>query len=86
MPETQTRLAGTEDEVHADVTSAAQAYVEVRDRRMKLAEEEMNLRDRLSEKMSEHDLTFYKDEDAGLEVRVETPDAKVKVKRLKDEE
>jgi hypothetical protein len=77
----QKPLPGMERKSFPEVDSAAEAYVEVRDKRMKLTEKEVEAKDALLEVMSKHNLVVYKDESVAppLIVTVTPGDAKVKV-------
>lgn len=80
--------AGTEKKSIKEVDSAAEAYVEVRDERMKLTEREVEARDVLLAVMQKHKLDLYRDDDAAppLLVTIIEGDAKVKVSRLEEAE
>jgi hypothetical protein len=75
----QTSIPGTERVYHADVTAAAEDYVEVRDERMALTEREEPLHSKLLEKMKQHGITHYIDADAEIEVKVVATEEKAKV-------
>ena len=75
----QTSIPGTERVYHADVTAAAEDYVEVRDERMALTEREEPLHAKLLEKMKQHGITHYIDADAEIEVKVVATEEKAKV-------
>jgi hypothetical protein len=85
-PKKQLAIAGTETKGNKEVEAAAEAYVEVRDERMKLTEKEVEARDTLVRVMEKHKLDVYRDEnvDPPLLVTLEPGVAKVKVRREDD--
>ena len=84
----QERLPGEEFQVekHPDVATAAEAYADVRDKRMKLTEKEIDARSNVVDLMKKHKLTKWRDPDSDLIVELEEQDAKLKVKRAKEPE
>lgn len=70
------------------MVKAAEAYVEVRDERMELTEEEGKLNAALVEVMKKHGLDRYRDPDSDVLVTLEQGATKAKVKKVKakDEE
>jgi len=85
MAPKQQRLPGQESAHHKDITKAAEKYVEVRDQRMDLTRQETEQRDNLLTAMRKHKLSMYEDDNAGLEVQVIEPAAKVKVRRIDED-
>lgn len=83
----QLEIAGTERPKIREVDTAAASYVEVRDQRMKLTEEEKEAKDTLIAVMAKHKLEFYEDLEAvpPVEVRIIPGDVKVKVKKINGE-
>ena len=79
----QGTIPGTERTVHADITAAAEAYVEVRDERMEMTENEVEANAKLVAAMKKHDLTEYIDEDAELKVTLPEKQVKAKVSKIK---
>ena len=55
----QKTLPGTEDEKHKDIIDAAEAYEELRDKRMELLKEEIDMKKKLIDAMKAHDLVEY---------------------------
>jgi hypothetical protein len=76
MARKQLEIAGTEAPKIAAVDTAAEAYVQARDKRMKLSEKEKIAKDALIAVMREHKLTVYRDTTATppLFVTVSTKD------------
>lgn len=64
MAKRQLKIAGTGGEEIKEVNDAAEAYVEARDKRMKLTEKETEAKEALIAVMKKHDLTVYKDDEA----------------------
>ena len=79
--EKQTRLPGMADPKLLDLHKAAEEYVEVRDHRMQLTEEEVELNANVLQLMKKYDKQKYVCDD--VEIRVVHTDEKVKVKKLK---
>lgn len=82
MAKRQAEIPGTERKVNKKVRAAAEAYVEVRDRRMDLTKEEVDAKAKLVAEMKAAGLTDYVDEDADIEVTISLKED-VKVKRLR---
>lgn len=84
MSKRQMEIAGTEKPKIPELEAAAEAYVAMRDKRMKLTEEEVEKRDQLAGLMKKHNLTFYEDLNAvpPLVVTLKVGEPKVKVKKL----
>ena len=80
----QGRLPGTEDPEIEELESAAEDYAEVRDKRMALTTDEVELKEELLKLMHAHDKTRYFH--AGIEIRVVAKDETVKVKIAKDKD
>ena len=74
----QTFLGDTEPERDPELETAGEAYVSVRNKRMKMTEKEVEARDQLGELMKARDLTIYKMEH-GEVIRVIPGKDKVKV-------
>jgi len=79
----QGTIPGTERTVHADITEAAETYVEIRDERMELTANEIDANAALVAAMEEHGLTEYIDEEAELKVTLPNKKVKAKVARYK---
>jgi hypothetical protein len=73
-----------EDPEIEELESAAEAYVDVRDQRMRLTEQEVPLRDKLLELMDKHSKQQYIH--SGIEIKVVAKDRKVRVRIKKDRE
>lgn len=89
MGRKQLEIAGTERPNKVkDVDEAAEAYVEVRDKRMALTKKEAEKKSALIEVMKKHNLTAYEDLDADPQLLVTVIEGKVdvKVKALGEEE
>ena len=85
----QGELPGTERKRIEEVETAAEAYVRVRDRRMKLSKSEKEAKDALIAVMRKHHLDVYKDTEATppLVVRVsQTDNVKVEAVASDDDE
>jgi hypothetical protein len=84
----QLPIPGTEKETIKEVDSAAEAYVEARDERIRLTDKEVDAKDALVTVMKKHKLDVYRDENAvpPLIVTLIPGEDKVKVSRAKDEE
>ncbi len=84
----QTSIPGTEPKSIKEIDTAAEAYVEARDERMKLTEREVEAKQNLIRVMEKHDLSTYRDESADppLLVIVEESVAKVKVRRESEDD
>ncbi len=80
----QGRLPAMDDPAIEELESAAEAYVEVRDRRMALTESEVELKDKLLTMMDANGKVVYHRD--GIEIRVVPKDRTVKVKVKKDED
>ena len=79
-------LPGLEPVVIPELDRAATAYVETRNARMKLTEQEVSERDALIATMRKHRQTVYRVEDGGDPLLVTlTESAKVQVRRPTDE-
>jgi hypothetical protein len=83
-PKRQPSLPTMEKKSLKDVDAAAERYCEIRDKRMRLTEDEIEARDVLLRAMQKHGLDSYVDEEASppLEVRVVPGDLRVKVTRI----
>jgi hypothetical protein len=84
----QLQIKGTERAEIAEVDTAAEAYVEARDERMKLTDRESDAKEALVSVMKKHKLDVYRDENSTprLIVTLVPGNDKVKVTRAKDEE
>jgi hypothetical protein len=83
----QTTIPGTTPKSIAEIDKAAEAYVEVRDKRMKLTVKEVEAQATLVAVMQKHGLTVYRcsSTDETLDVVMITK-TKAKVKGPKDED
>lgn len=77
----QGRLPGTEDPVIEAIEGAAEAYVEVRDKRMALTELEVKANEVLVEIMKKHGRKVYKYDGKTVKIQAET---KIKAKVSRD--
>lgn len=84
----QLEIAGTERPRVKEVDAAAEEYVEIRDKRMKLTVEEKERKEKLIAVMQQHKLTFYEDleSDPPLQVWLVNGEVNVKVKKLNGDE
>jgi len=80
----QADLPGMEDKHLADLEDAARNYAAVRDSRMALTKQEVDLKDSLLVLMHKHKKQTYKCDD--VEIKVVVTEEKVKVRILKDKE
>lgn len=69
---------------HADIETAAESYVDVRDKRIALLADEKVAKDDLANAMKSHKLELYKCVDSNLQVSLTETVENVKVKVLKD--
>lgn len=76
----QKELSGIERESIKEIDDAAEAYVTVRDKRMKLTKEEVEKRDGLIEVMRRHRRKVYRDDNASPPLLVTLKDGKASVK------
>lgn len=60
----QTQIPGTERKTIKEIDDAAEAYVEARDKRMKLTEREVEAREALVNAMRRNGLEVYRDDSA----------------------
>lgn len=72
-------LPGLEQKKIAEITKAAEAYVEVRDPRMDLTRKEHDKKGELIQLMKKHGLTSYRDDDLSIELIPGKDTLKVKV-------
>jgi len=77
-------LPGMEEEVDSELEEAADAYVEARDKRMKLTRAEVSTRDALLALMKERKRKVYRRDE--LTIMVAAGKDKVKVKKRKPKE
>jgi hypothetical protein len=84
----QQEIPGTERKAIAEIDSAAEAYIEVRDERMVLTKQEVEKKGELMDAMRKHKLDTYCDENAvpALLVTLVPGEDKVKVRRAEDED
>ena len=84
----QLPIKGMEKKSIKELDSAAEAYVEARDKRMKLTEDEVEARGALISVMKKHNLEIYKDDDASppLVVTLIPGEDKVKVSRVEEDD
>lgn len=64
MAKRQAEIPGTERKTVKELNDCAEAYVDVRDKRMKLTEREGEMKERLVTAMRKHGLEVYRDDDA----------------------
>ena len=64
MARRQVELVGMERKSVKEINDAAEAYVEARDKRMKLTEKEKEAKDALIAAMVKHSLGVYRDDEA----------------------
>ncbi len=83
----QTTIPGTTPKAIAEIEQAAEAYVDIRDKRMKLTAKEVEAQAALVEAMQKHGLTAYRCQstDENLDVLMVTK-TKARVRSPKDEE
>lgn len=60
----QQQIPGTERKTIKEIDDAAEAYVEARDKRMRLTEKEVERREALVNAMKRNGLTIYRDDSA----------------------
>lgn len=80
MPKKQLEIAGTERQREPEIDSAAEAYVEQRDKRMKLTEKEVTAKEALIAVMKKHKLEVYRDDSVSPPLVVTLVPGKDKVK------
>lgn len=88
MARRQLSIKGTERETIKEVDTAAEAYVEARDERIRLTKKEVDAKDALVTVMKKHKLDVYRDENAipPLVVTLIPGEDKVKVRKQQEEE
>src|SRR3989304_9181646 len=88
MTRKQLRKKGTEQESIKEIDSAAESYVDARDKRINLTDREPEAKEALISVMRAHNVAVYRDENADPQLIVTlTPgDDKVTVTRAKDED
>lgn len=82
-PPKQERLPGMEDTAIEEIEDKARSYAHIRDNRMALLKQEVDLKELLLTLMKRHDKTTYKRD--GIEITIFQKAEKVRVK-LKDED
>jgi hypothetical protein len=80
----QQRLPGTDDNKIADLEAAAENYAEVRDERMALLKQEVDLQESLLKLMKKHDRVSYRRD--GIKITVVEKSEKVRVRVSHGEE
>ena len=80
----QARLPGQEDPEIEELVGAAEAYAEIRDKRMALTEKETASKGEVLQLMKKHHKTHYKHD--GIEITVVDEEETVKVRVHKDGE
>ncbi len=70
MGKKQLEIAGTERKTVKEIDDAAEAYVDARDKRMKLTEKEKIAKDALVSVLKKHNLEVYRDDAANPPVVV----------------
>lgn len=78
----QAEIPGTERPKVAEVGAAAEAYVDARDKRMKLTDKEKGAKDALVAVMKKHSLSVYRDDSASLVVTLVQGKDGVKVETI----
>ncbi len=80
----QTRIPGSDADRHPDLDEVAARYVEARDARMQMLQEEIETKEELHQLMKKYELTEYKiiDITPNLLVTIEVTEETVKVKKL----
>jgi hypothetical protein len=88
MARRQMKIPGTEQETIKEIDSAAEAYIDVRDKRINLTDRESEAKEALIGVMKKHKVEVYRDENAvpPLVVTLIPGEDKVKVSRAKEEE
>lgn len=88
MARRQMTIQGTEKPTIKEIDTAAEAYVDARDERMKLTDRESEVKEALIGVMKKHKVEVYRDENAvpPLVVTLIPGEDKVKVSRAKGEE
>lgn len=81
----QLQVPGTENRKIKELDTAAESYVEARDKRMAHTELETETREALIAVMKKHSLTVYKDDDAVPPFIITLTPGKDKVKVTRDE-
>lgn len=79
----QKEIPGTERPKHPQVDAAAEAYVKVRDKRIKLSADEKASKQALTDAMRAAKVSVYRDDEAGLVVTL-TEKTDVKVTEVND--
>lgn len=82
--ESEKRLPGMEDAKIEELQNAAKRYAGIRDKRMALTLQEIDLNDLLLKLMKKHDRERYHYD--GIEIKIVSEKEKVKVRIDKDEE
>jgi len=84
MSTRQTRMPGTDTDRHKDLDQLAAKYVEARDARMQMLQEEIELKEELHQLMKSYGLDSYRiiDTTPNLLVTIEVTEETVKVKKL----
>lgn len=80
----QTRIPGSDSDRHKDLDEVAARYVEARDARMQMLQEEVETKEELHQLMKKYDLESYRiiDTTPNLLVTIEVTEETVKVKKL----
>jgi hypothetical protein len=76
----QKELAGVEKESVKEIEAAAEAYVDARDKRMRLTEKEVEAKTTLIEVMRKHKRTVYRDDNAAPPLLITLKEGAVSVK------
>lgn len=77
-------IPGTKSRAIREIDDAAEAYLDVRDKRQRMTEQEVEKRSALEGVMRRHKLREYRSDDAGLSVTL-VGQEKAKVRRTTDE-
>lgn len=78
----QQSLPGMEDTAIPEIENAAEAYAEIRDRRMALTKQETEARDTVLSAMKKHGKRTYRHGEIDAEITVEQEKLKVKIHKL----
>lgn len=85
MAKRQKALPGMEPVAIPEVDAAAEAYVQQRDKRMRMSVKEKDAKNALIAAMAKHELSIYRDDGANLVVTVSEGSPNVKVEEAKPE-
>ena len=77
-------IPGTKSRAIREIDEAAEVYLEVRDKRQRMTEQEVEKRSMLEDLMRRHKLREYRSDDAGLSVTL-VGQEQAKVRRTSDD-